>query len=281
MKEGKAKKGIVKWIILVVIIAIIAGVCLWYFLYKKPHDEAVKNFNQATEAVTEKNNELDHTIETVQAVIDSNEPPYDESTLTAASTAISDAQSSKRVIPELPDKTEEIKQAAEALKEPLDYTPAITNIMDAKTTLENSIQQMRQITNPSGDFVIQRIQGIDGITGVQAATEDHDPNDNLNKQGGYTAAIFFSLSLINQDEIIGTDIVDKGTQGGGCIEVYANVEDAEKRNTYLSAFDGAGMLNPGSHTVLGTIVIRTSDKLTATQQNEFTQKISDKLLELQ
>ncbi|GAA0253025.1 hypothetical protein GCM10008922_11490 [Faecalicatena contorta] len=281
MKEGKAKKGIVKWIILVVIIAIIAGVCLWYFLYKKPHDEAVKDFNQATEAVTEKNNELDHTIETVQAVIDSNEPPYDESTLTAASTAISDAQSSKRVIPELPDKTEEIKQAAEALKEPLDYTPAITNIMDAKTTLENSIQQMRQITNPSGDFVIQRIQGIDGITGVQAATEDHDPNDNLNKQGGYTAAIYFSLSLINQDEIIGTDIVDKGTQGGGCIEVYANVEDAEKRNTYLSAFDGAGMLNPGSHTVLGTIVIRTSDKLTATQQNEFTQKISDKLLELQ
>ena len=134
MKEGKAKKGIVKWIILVVIIAIIAGVCLWYFLYKKPHDEAVKDFNQATEAVTEKNNELDHTIETVQAVIDSNEPPYDESTLTAASTAISDAQSSKRVIPELPDKTEEIKQAAEALKEPLDYTPAITNIMDAKTT---------------------------------------------------------------------------------------------------------------------------------------------------
>ena len=263
MKEGKAKKGIVKWIILVVIIAIIAGVCLWYFLYKKPHDEAVKNFNQATEAVTEKNNELDHTIETVQAVIDSNEPPYDESTLTAASTAISDAQSSKRVIPELPDKTEEIKQAAEALKEPLDYTPAITNIMDAKTTLENSIQQMRQITNPSGDFVIQRIQGIDGITGVQAATEDHDPNDNLNKQGGYTAAIFFSLSLINQDEIIGTDIVDKGTQGGGCIEVYANVEDAEKRNTYLSAFDGAGMLNPGSHTVLGTIVIRCSDNYRA------------------
>ena len=281
MKEGKAKKGIIKWIILVVIIAIIAGVCLWYFLYKKPHDEAVKDFNQATEAVTEKNNELDHTIETVQAVIDSNEPPYDESTLTAASTAISDAQSSKRVIPELPDKTEEIKQAAEALKEPLNYAPAITNIMDAKTTLENSIQQMRQITNPSGDFVIQRIQGIDGITGVQAATEDHDPNDNLNKQGGYTAAIYFSLSLINQDEIIGTDIVDKGTQGGGCIEVYANVEDAEKRNTYLSAFDGAGMLNPGSHTVLGTIVIRTSDKLTATQQNEFTQKISDKLLELQ
>ncbi|RGC24774.1 hypothetical protein DWX41_21200, partial [Hungatella hathewayi] len=62
---------------------------------------------------------------------------------------------------------------------------------------------------------------------------------------------------------------------------FSSHAHAEKRNTYLSAFDGAGMLNPGSHTVLGTIVIRTSDKLTATQQNEFTQKISDKLLELQ
>jgi hypothetical protein len=41
------------------------------------------------------------------------------------------------------------------------------------------------------------------------------------------------------------------------------------------------MLNPGSHTVLGTIVIRTSSLLTATQQNELTQVISGKLLEIQ
>lgn len=281
MQGEKTKKGLLKWIILIIVIVIIAGVCLWYFLYKKPHDEAVSNFNQATEMVAEKNAELDQTLEAAQTVVDSNEPPYDENTLTAANTAISDAQNAKRVIPEIPDKTADIKKAAEALNEPLDYAPVITNITDTKTALENSIQQNKQITNPSGDFVIQRIQGIDGITGVQAATEDHDKNGNLNKQGGYTAAIFFSLSAINQDEIMGNDIVDKGTQGGGCIEVYTNAEDAEKRNTYLSAFDGASMINPGSHHVLGTIVIRTSAKLTATQQDEFTQIISDKLLELQ
>ncbi len=54
-----------------------------------------------------------------------------------------------------------------------------------------------------------------------------------------------------------------------------------KRDSYLASFDGAGMLNSGSHKVLGTIVIRTSTKLTATQQNEFTNNITNKLLELQ
>ena len=162
----------------------------------------------------------------------------------------------------------------------MDYSSHITNITEKKAALEDSIQQMKQITNPTGDFVIQRLQGIDGISACQAVTEDHDPNGNLNKQGGYTAAIYFSSPWINQDEVYGNDIVEKGTDGGGCVEVYASVEDAESRNTYLSAFDGTGFLNPGSHEVLGTTVIRTSATLTATQQNTLTQAISDKLLEL-
>ena len=141
--------------------------------------------------------------------------------------------------------------------------------------------QMRQITAPTESFVIQRIADVESISGVQAVTEDHDPNGNLNKAGGYTACIYFSSSLINQDEVFGNDIVEKGTDCGGCIEVYPTIEEAEKRNTYLSAFDGAGMLDSGSHNILGSIVIRTSRTLTATQQSELTQKISEKLLELQ
>lgn len=41
------------------------------------------------------------------------------------------------------------------------------------------------------------------------------------------------------------------TDGGGCVEVYAIVEGAEERNTYLSVFDGS-ILRPGSHAVVGT-----------------------------
>lgn len=60
---------------------------------------------------------------------------------------------------------------------------------------------------------------------------------------------------------------------------YAPHQEAEKRNTYLSAFDG-GILDPGSHYVYGTVVIRTSRHLTASQQTALTEKIYNKLIEL-
>ena len=40
-------------------------------------------------------------------------------------------------------------------------------------------------------LLLQRIADVEGISGVQAVTEDHDPNGNLNKAGGYTACIYF------------------------------------------------------------------------------------------
>jgi flagellar basal body-associated protein FliL len=277
---GKSNWKIAILIITIIVIAI-AGVCFWYFQIKKPHDTAVSEFNAAAEQVTEKNAELDNAISAAQAVLDNNEPAYSEATINDITVAISDANLEKRVVPELPDKTNDIKAATTELLKPLDYSASIANIADKKMALEDSIKQMKQITNPSGDFIIQRLQGIDGISACQAVTEDHDPNGNLNKQGGYTAAIYFSSPWINQDDVYGNDIVDKGTDCGGCVEVYASEEDAESRNVYLSTFDGAGFLNSGSHTVLGTVVIRTSSNLTATQQNALTQAISDKLLELQ
>ena len=53
-----------------------------------------------------------------------------------------------------------------------------------------------------------------------------------------------------------------------------------KRNEYLAAFDGAGILSSGSHSVVGTIVIRTSDKLTASQQKEMEENIYNSLIEI-
>ena len=77
---------------------------------------------------------------------------------------------------------------------------------------------MKQITNPNEDFVIQHLKGIPNISGYQAVTEDHDPNGNLNKQGGYTSTVYFSTPLIDQSSVYGNDIVDKGTESGGAIE---------------------------------------------------------------
>ena len=126
---------------------------------------------------------------------------------------------------------------------------------------------MEQITNPDEAFVISCLEQIDGITGYAAATEDNDPNGKLHKQGGYTSAVYFSYDQVNQSLVSGNTIIEKGTEGGGQIEVYATAEDAQRRSDYLGSFDGTALCS-GSHTVLGTILIRTSDQLTATQQKE-------------
>lgn len=282
MPKSKTRKKNLKLCILIIMLVaiLIAGVCYWYFQIKKPHDTAVLNFNTAVKQVEQKNEELDKIIQSAQSILDSGEPAYDEATINDITVAISDARLEKREIPDLPDKTDEITASTAELLKPLDYSPVINNINNKKSALENSIKQMKQITNPSGDFIIQRLQGIETIFACQAVTEEHDPNGKLNKQGGYTSATYFSSPLINQDEVLGNDIIDKGTDCGGCVEVYASINDAEARNAYLATFDTAGFLNSGSHIVLGTLVIRTSPKLTATQQNELTQVISNNLLEL-
>ena len=276
MEMKKTLLGLIAAIAIIVI-----GICVWYFQVKKPHDLAEAKFNAAVKEVEAKNTELTSAMNDAQKILDKKEAVYDNTTKEAFITALSDAKAAQRKIPDLPKKTADINAETKKLSEPLDYSSVINAISEKQTAYQNSVLQMKQITNPNEDFVIQRLKGIPNISGYQAVTEDHDPNGNLNKQGGYTSTVYFSTPLIDQSSVYGNDIVDKGTECGGAIEVYASEEDAEKRDSYLASFDGAGMLNSGSHKVLGTIVIRTSTKLTATQQNEFTNNITNKLLELQ
>ena len=70
---------------------------------------------------------------------------------------------------------------------------------------------------------------------------------------------------MDQGEVLGDTVIEKGTDCGGSIEVYSTVEDANSRNDYLASYDG-GIFASGSHIVVGTVLVRTSDKLTASQQ---------------
>lgn len=82
---------------------------------------------------------------------------------------------------------------------------------------------------------------------------EHDPNQLL----GRTSCVYFSVKQISTDAVSGSDIVEKGTDGGGAIEVYANVEDAKNRCDYLKQFDNT-LLYSGAYALIGTMVIRTS-----------------------
>ena len=71
-------------------------------------------------------------------------------------------------------------------------------------------------------------------------------------------------------------MVGKGTDCGGQIEVYANAEDAKRRDDYLANFDGIFFAT--FHHLYGTMVIRLSDDLTATEQGNMKEAIIESLL---
>lgn len=121
------------------------------------------------------------------------------------------------------------------------------------------------VTAPSDDYIIESLQKVPGVLEIKAITEDTDPMENLNKPGWYIGHVYFSYSLVNQLDVYGDNLLDKGTDAGGSIEIYKTKSDANKRNEYLSSFDGS-ILSSGSHTVIGTIVVRTSNELTVSQQ---------------
>lgn len=278
----KSKKIMIAAVL--VIVAAICGSVAWYRLYKVPHDAAVASFNKAVSIVKDKNNELDDAIKSLRKVMDSGEKPYDENTLTTATTTIAAAQEAEEKIPDMPSGTDEIHAATKKINTSIDYSDQIAAVKKAQTDLENSIQSLKQITNPAESFVITRLQKVPGVTGIQAVTEDNDPNGHLGKDGGYTASVYFTYDKVDQSQVFTSgkgDIVDKGNEGGGDIEVYASVDDANKRNDYLGSLDGVGIASPGSHTVVGTCVVRTSDQLPASQQKELTQNIINALIAIE
>lgn len=265
------------------VVLVVAAAGAWYVEYLVPHNQAAEKFSAEVDGLEQRNTELDEAISELQELMGSGDAPLDPATLDAASAAIGSAQGAKQEAPEMPADTDEILAAAEDVGEMGDYSDQLEEIATARANLQDSIDQLRQVTNPSEQFVIERLTGLPNITGVEAVTEDNDPNGNLNKDGGYTATVYFSSDLVDSSQVYPmegyTGIPAVGTDGGGAIEVYATVDDAENRNEYLAALDG-GIFASGSHAVVGTCVIRTSDYLSASQQDALEQEIIESLTRL-
>ena len=269
----------------VVVIAVIAGSLGAYLGYFKPHKEAVDAYNVVVGDIQEKNDQLDGEIKKLQELVDNENKPLDETTIDAAKEALKNAGASKIVIGEMPKSTKDILSKTKELSAPVDYLDELTALTTAYTNLENSKKQYKQVVNPSEEFVLQRILTVDDVVDARAVTEDQDQNGNLHKAGVYTSTVYFESKNVDQSDIYISGeysdvLIDKGTDAGGAIEVYENVEDAEKRRDYLATYDGTIYAN-GTHTVIGTVLVRTSNKLTATQQKELEQKVIDALTRLE
>ena len=272
------------------------------------YNEKIKPYNEAVALINDSNTELQGLLDAAQEVINKGEEPYDSTTLDNLKMALSDAGKAKVSVPEAIEEIETISVPEEAKKNELkelnvqtalaaeelagkvipetpevpDYSANLTEVKEAQKYYENSIQSLKQITAPADDFVKERLQRVSTITAMDAVTEDHDPNGQLNKQGGYIGCIYFTDSQVNRSELYIEDgkdsVIDIGTDGGGAIEIFATVEEAKVRDTYLGSFDGMGALSSGSHYVEGTCIIRTSTYLTGTQQKDLTSKIKEALI---
>jgi hypothetical protein len=227
---------------------------------------ALEKFDTAVSYLREKNDELASAITSAHALLTEDKPALDESLASNLETAISQASAAKVDVPDPADTADEIIQLADELSQ-TDYNDVLEELSTAQTALETSITQYSLVDQPSESYIISCLNRVPTVDDISAVTEDDDPNGQLNKAGGYTADVYFSSDLIDQGKIIGKTIIDKGTSAGGSIEVYTTAEDALARDNYLSAFDGS-VLASGSHTVVGTVVVRTSDELTASQQTK-------------
>lgn len=241
---------------------------------------AKENFNNEVSRIQEEFDSLQSEINNAEELVLIKDKALDESLRQELEDAISDAKTIEFEKPSLPsNEAEKINDTTEELKN-FNFTSTIESLQNEETALSESIEKYKLVTNPSEAFVIERLRNVEGVGTISAVTEDNDPNGLLNKVGGYTATVYFSSPWVNQNEVYGSTVIDKGTDGGGAIEVYASEGDALDRNSYLGAFDGPGFMRPGSHTVIGTVVVRTSDKLTATQQKQLEAALIEALTKL-
>lgn len=275
-----SKKKISIIVAVVVVLAIIGGACWWWFGYEVPHREALASYENAVSMVNSKNKKLDGSLAKLEKLIDSKDETLNPQTKKDAAEVAKSAKKERRAVGEQPKKTDELNRKASELSKPLDYTATIAKLNKATTDVENGIKQLKQVTNPSQDFVMARLKEVPGILNMEPVTEDNDPNGNLNKAGGYTSDVYFESQNVDQSDVYGNDLIEKGVDAGGAIETYKTNKDAAERDSYLGVFDG-GVISSGSHKVIGTVLVRTSDKLTATQQNELTQAIIDALTRLE
>lgn len=237
---------------------------------------AIENYNTAVSVLTEKNTQLEEAISIAQELAYSGATAFDETLFPALETVIASAVAAKVEPTEAPSDTDAINELARQYQD-LSYESAIADMENAMSELEASIAKYALVDNPSAAYVIDCLKQVEGITDIAAATEDNDPNGHLGKPGWYTAQIYFAYDLVDPSDLWGTTVMENGTSGGGSIEVYATEEDAINRDTYLASFDG-GVLTSGSHTVVGTVIVRTSDNLTFSQQKELESAIIALLL---
>ena len=149
----------------------------------------------------------------------------------------------------------------------------ISKLEEMSKMLAENAKVAEQVTVPEEVWLINRLQSVDGIKDIVPVTKDNDPNGMLNKEDGYVSCVYFSYDKVNNSSVPGENVIDKGTDCGGAVEIYGTLQAAQNRVSYLAGFDNT-ILYSGSYAIVGTMVIRTSYLLTDEEQYNLTDVIT-------
>lgn len=106
--------------------------------FKVPHDAAVKAFDEAAVGLSQRNQELDDAVASLQGVVDSGDQPLDQSTQDAARLAIQSASAAKVEVPQMPSDTEQIRAATGEVSSLGGYASQLESLRAAQKGLERT-----------------------------------------------------------------------------------------------------------------------------------------------
>lgn len=149
----------------------------------------------------------------------------------------------------------------------------ISKLEEMSKMLAENAKVAEQVTVPEEVWLINRLQSVDGIKDIVPVTKDNDPNGMLNKEDGYVSCAYFSYDKVDNSSVPRENVIDKGTDCGGAVEIYGTLQAAQNRVSYLAGFDNT-ILYSGSYAIVGTMVIRTSYLLTDEEQYNLTDAIT-------
>lgn len=154
-----------------------------------------------------------------------------------------------------------------------DYLRNVKTLYEKTNKLASDYMIVDQLNAPNAQWITTRLKNVSSIIDQSSVGINNDPNQLLGKEnGGYKCCVYFTLKQVDASTVKGDTPIEKGTDGGGCIESYPTLEAARNRCDYLSQFDDT-LLYSGSYAAVGTMVVRTSYKLDDQQQVAVTDEI--------
>lgn len=245
-KRHKGKK------LIIVLLILVLAFLVWVFYPEKVDEEveATKSYNSAIEIYNEMVGEYNEVAEKAYLgnldnfVIQADKLPLEDTDYDSVLDSVSEGNNLEKI-------EEDTK-----------------TVLLMKDVLADNIEVVKKLINPSENWVKDKLSNISSIKEIASVTEENDPNGLLNKEGGYSSATYFTIENVCED----ADLILKGTDGGGCIEVYRTLDDAEARIDYLKEFDNS-YLYTGAYALIGTIVVRITYVLDNTAQYDMMNQI--------